>query len=324
MDRYVFAVADEVYCCWEYDLVERNQRFLTTLDAGYFHYVANSHLGEIEGENRQRAAVALRAAYHHGLETLFSLLGALTQAPGAVPAWLPKCTTPALRRVVQALEIGAPLLTQHGSQRLRLADLATIVHEYCWPDDDPADTTGQRFGLLWERFATDFLNDHHIAEYNSLKHGFRVAAGGFTLRIGEETEYGVLAPEENMRTIGGSPFGSNYYESRPVTADGAAKYHFRIRHSALNWRAEAMFQRLQLVAWSINNVIGALRCLNGATPGTIAFHRPEDPEAFEQAWRWPVGVNYSDLDVMIDPADINPVPRADLVQELTARAPGVA
>ena len=89
MDRYVFAVADEPYCCWEYDLAERNQRFLATLDATYFHYVADRHFEEVEGENRQRAAVALRAAYHHGLETLFSLLGALTQAPDAVPAWLP-------------------------------------------------------------------------------------------------------------------------------------------------------------------------------------------------------------------------------------------
>ena len=321
MDRYVFAVADEAYCCWEYDLADRNLRFLATLDAGYFQYVAERHIEHIDGENRQRAAVALRAAYHHGLETLFSLLGALTQAPDAVPAWLPKCSTPALRKVVESLSIGAPILTQLGHQHVTFTDLAGVVHQYCWPNDDPPGVTGQRFGRLWERFASDFLNDHHIAEYNSIKHGFRVAAGGFTIRMGQETEYGVAAPEENMRTIGGSPFGSSYYEARAVTSDGTAKHHFRIRHSALNWRAEAMYHRLQLLGWSINNVVAGLRCLNGESPGTIQFQRPEDPEAFEQAWRWPVGVNYSDFDAVIEPAEIDPLPRSALLEELTRRSP---
>lgn len=321
MDRYVFAVADEPYCCWEYDLAERNQRFLSTLDATYFQYVAHRHFEDIESQDNQRAAVALRAAYHHGLETLFSLLGALTQAPEAVPAWLPKCSTPALRQVVRSLSIGAPILTQNGTQRVLLEDLAVVCHQYCWPDDDPPGITGQRFARLWRLFARDFLDEHHIDEYNSIKHGFRVAGGGFTLRVGVEDEYGVRAPEENMQTIGGSPFGSSYYEARPVIAEGAAKYHFRIRHSALNWRAEAMFQRLQLIAWSINNVIAGIRCLNGADPGTVEFHRPEDPDAFDSAWRWRVGVSFSDMDFAIDPAAVDLVSRAQLLQELKDRTP---
>ena len=82
-----------------------------------------------------------------------------------------------------------------------------------------------------------------------------------------------------------------------------------------------MFQRLQLIAWSINNVIGGLRCINGATPGTVQFHRPEDPDAFDGAWRWSVGVNFSDMDASIDPAVVDPIPRAQLLQELTDRTP---
>ena len=321
MDRYVFAVADQPYCCWEYELAERNLRFLATLDTTYFQYIADRHFAEIEGDNRQRAAVALRAGYHHGLETLFSLLGALTQAPDAVPAWLPKCSTGALRHVVQSLSVGAPILTQCGRQRVRLEQLATIVHQYCWPDEDPPGLTGQRFARLWQLFTADFLNAHHIDEYNSIKHGFRVAAGGFTLRMGLESEYGAQAPVENMRTIGASPFGSAYLESRPVTADGAAKFHFRLRHCALNWRAEAMFQRLQLISCSINNVIGGLRCLNGVPPVEVPFHRPEDPGLFEGAWRWPVGINFSEMDASIDPATVDPIPRSHLLQELIDRTP---
>ena len=114
--RYVFAVAEDTYCCWDQDLAQHNASFLATLDADYFAYLAEVHLRELDGENRQRAAVSLRTAYHHGVETLFSLLGAMAQAPDAVPAWLPKCLTPNLREVVQHLSSGRPLLTQRGRQ----------------------------------------------------------------------------------------------------------------------------------------------------------------------------------------------------------------
>ena len=97
--RYVFAVGSKVYCCWEHDLPRRNDKFLSSIDCEYFRYIAQLHLDQIEGENKQRAAVALRSAYHHGLETFFSLVGALCQAPGAVPAWIPKCNNTVLRKL---------------------------------------------------------------------------------------------------------------------------------------------------------------------------------------------------------------------------------
>ena len=319
--RYVFAVGNQAHCCWEYDLPDRNEQFLSSFDGKYFNYVAQRHMDQLESEDRQRAAVALRAAYHHGLETLFSLLGAMAQAPGAVPAWIPKCSTAALRAIVDALRAGRPILTQRGRQSLTLRDLARITHAYCWRDEDPPGVTGERFGRLWHRFAYDFLDEEHIAEYNNIKHGLRVAAGGFVLRVGQEEEYGVHAPERNMQTIGASPFGSSYYQPDSLGAAGSFGCHFRIRHAALNWRAEAMIQRLQLVAWSINNVVGALRCLNGARPGTVRFERPEDPDAFDAAWRWDVGVRSSNFDVVINPADIDLVSRAELLRELEARAP---
>lgn len=322
MYRYVFAVGDDVYCCWEHELPERNERFLLSIDGEYFNYVAQRHLDQIEGEDRQRAAVALRAAYHHGLETLFSLLGALSQAPQAVPGWIPKCTNTILRELVRKLQVGGIVLTQVGPQRVSLSELAALVHQYCWPNDEPAGATGSRFGLLWSRFAQDFLDPHHVAEYNSIKHGFRVSSGGFVLRLGAEEEFGVHAPEANMETVGASPFGSSFYEAIPLLEDGASKHHFRIRHQALNWRAEAMAQRLQLLAWSINNVVGALRCLNGAAPSTVRFQRPEDPAAFEAAWSWHVGVHASSFDVVVDPTLIDAAPRAGLKRELESRAPG--
>ncbi len=78
MERYVFAVGDEPFCLWGYDLALENDSFLRSFDATYFEYIARVHLEHLEGDDAGRAAVSLRAAYHHGIEALFSLLGALS------------------------------------------------------------------------------------------------------------------------------------------------------------------------------------------------------------------------------------------------------
>ncbi len=321
MYRYPFAVGEDVYCCWEHDLPQRNERFLKTIDAEYFSHLVERHLDQLEGDEKQRAAVALRVGYHHGAETLFSLLGAMAQAPDAVPAWLPKCSTSSLRAIVQGLSNGQSILTQCGRQTITFDALSTLVHQFCWQDESPLGATGKRYASFWSRLAGEFLDARNIAEYNSLKHGFRVAAGGFVLRIGEETEPGVRVPEENMETIGSSPFGTSFYDSQPIIDQDGLRHHVRIRHTALNWRAEAMVQRLLLIAWSINNVVGALRSLNGALPETIRFFRPEDPEIFEAAWRWNVGVHASDFDLVVEQGDIGPISRAELKSELEQRTP---
>lgn len=321
MNRYPFAVCDEVYCVWDHDLATRNRRFLASLDPRHFGYVTERHVSDLEGEHRQRAAVALRLHYHHGLEALFSLIGALTQAPDCVPAWLPKCSNSALRELVTKLRHGAPVLTQRGRQGVTLPRLAEFVHSYCWPDDEPAGVTGRRFGRLWNLLADDFLEVNHVAEYNSLKHGFRIGAGGFVLRIGLEHEYGVAPPESEMETVGGSPFGTTFFVPEPVADGPGGSRHFRIRRLSLNWRAEAVAQALQLIESSINNVVGALRCLSGEPPETVQFLRPADPSAFDAPWTWSVGVTSSNLDTVVDQAQVVPVSKAELAQELAARSP---
>jgi len=320
MYRYPFAVGDNAYCVWEYDLPARNARFLAGLDVKYFEYLGSAHLLHFDGEREARAAVGLRAAYHHSLETLFSLLGALTQAPECVPAWLPKCSNEALRQVVSMLQRGDGILTQRGRQPVTFDSLAGAVHQYAWQTELPLRATAERFGLLWQRLADDFLDPYHIAEYNSIKHGFRVAAGGFGFSIGLEHEYGISPPDEEMETLGYSPFGTTFFAVEPVPTGSHPKNRsFRVRRMSLNWRAEAMVQRLQLIQMSIGNVVGALRIMNGSAPDTIQFHRPEDPSAFETAWNWSVGVTSINMDTLIEDSDVAPTTTEELLRELEAR-----
>lgn len=320
MYRYTFAVGEKVFCCWEYDLPARNARFLSTIDAAYFSYVSAVHQSALSGEHEQRAAIALRAAYHHALETLFTLLGALIQAPDALPAWAIKCDTPSLRQVVRAISVGAPMLTQNGRQNVTFANLSETVHQFCWNTEFPYGETSRRFATLWTRFAADFLDEKNIAEYNSIKHGFRVSSGGSTLRIGLEPSYGVPAPPEAMQTIGSSPHGTHFYRLESIVGVESTKYHFRIRRTSLNWRAEAMAGRLQLLAWSINNVVECLKCLHGEEPSAVQFQRPEDPSAFDSAWQWEVGVTSFDFDTIVDKAGVEPESPADLMAEIESRS----
>ena len=325
MDRYPFAVRDQAYCVWDHDLRQRNEVFLRSLDGQYFRYLVEVHLPQLQAENAQRAAVALRVAYHHSLETLFSLLGALAQAPNCVAAWLPKCSNRDLRDIVDDISRGRPVLTQRGRQSLSWDLLATATHAHVWPDENPEAATAQRFAALWTRLAREFLDDNHIDEYNSIKHGFRISSGGFAMRVGLEHSYGVPPPENEMQTLGGGPHGIGFLKPAPFPELGpSCKHHMRLRDTHLNWRVEAMAQAIQLVAMSINNVVGGLRILNGAQPSTVRFERPEDPGFFEAPWQWPVGLIQGSFEFVIDSTEVECTSRAALLKDLEDRKSGAA
>ena len=74
MQNSIFVVNKEPYCIWEIDVGERNREFLSGIDPEYFSYLAEIHLN---ADDEKRAAIALRAAFHHALETLFSLIRCL-------------------------------------------------------------------------------------------------------------------------------------------------------------------------------------------------------------------------------------------------------
>ncbi|GEM_PF-2562971 len=152
---YVFAVNRTPYCSWEWDLEERNLRFLESLDTGYYGYVADLCISELESDSKLSASIVLRGAYHQAVETLVSLLGAYVQAPEAVPAWLTKASTLDLEEVAQLLLDGRPLLTQGGRQSATLDQLGHHVHQFCWTDESGPDSTAARYGRFWRLLCRD-------------------------------------------------------------------------------------------------------------------------------------------------------------------------
>lgn len=203
MQYSVFAVDETPYCVWEHDLKERNLRFVESIDHGYFEYLAIAHAPNLEGETRQKAAIALRTAYHHALETFFSLLCAFVQAPGCAVGWIQKCQSGQLRSLVRKIQEGRHhLFNRAGLPTITWQVLSETINLFSCEDPSRTLESQRLYAILWSRFAADFLNDYHVKEYNSIKHGFRARAGGFTLAMGVEHEYGVPPPQEEMQIVG--------------------------------------------------------------------------------------------------------------------------
>ena len=299
---YVFAVAERPNCCWDSDHGRRTLEFLEGVDPDHFGTVASFLASHLEAEDAMAASIALRVSYHQGVETLMSLLGAAAQAPSAVPAWIAMCKTDDLKEVVVSLRDGCPMLTQAGRQQVSFLDLSEFVHGSVWPHEEGTASTAALFARFWARLSTELLDDTARAEYNALKHGNRVVAGGFTLAMGTEELPGVPAPPEAMRSMGGSRFGSSFFVSERV---GSSRLHLRTRRTSINWSPEALAQRLVLVSMSITNVVGALRCALGVDPATVRFVRPDPLSAFEDVWKSEPGPSSVAIDTVIhiDPSD---------------------
>lgn len=295
-------MADSIYCCWDFDHRTRTLEYLQGIDPDYFSTVATLLARQLESEDAIASSVALRVLYHQGVETLMSLLGAAAQGSTVVPAWIAKCSTEDLKIVAARLQSGHPLLTEVGTQRVTFDDLSRYLHRFAWVDELGVDSTAARFGRLWHRLAGELLDDTARAEYNALKHGSRVLPGGFSISIGLEEVPGTPAPPEQMRSIGGSKFGSTFFVAEPV---GTTKWHVRTRRTSVNWLPEPLAQRLALISISIANIVGALRCDLGTDPTTVSFVRPTPPDSFDEVWKRSPGVTSTSMDssIGIEPAD---------------------
>lgn len=271
--------------CWGYDLAGDNARFLETLDAEYFGFVARDCAARLEDEaaldraERLRVATTLRVAYGQAAEMLMALLAATAQIPTFPMGWMLRYQNRDLREVVAAIASGRPFHHLLVERPATWSTMSALVHSYI---PEPTERLGlvDKVATFWGRMARQFLSDHHQNEYNALKHGLRVMPGGFSIAFGIEKTSSQPAAPEDMKSLGGSQFGATYVV--PVQIDGAAKHHFRISRESRNWSYEALAIDLQLMAQSMANVIGCLRVLGGADASTARFSWPggTDGDAF--------------------------------------------
>ena len=319
MRHSIFWVGDRPHCVWGADFQEKTLEFIRGIDPDYYDYHALTHHRNLDRKKiRARAALALRAQYHHGLETLFSLLGGTLQAPYCIAAWLQLCRTETLRTIIAQIGNGRLERTLLRLERVTWNSIAELVHRRSGGTPERRADTSDRFATLWTRFAYDFLDQRQVAEYNAIKHGLRVRSGGFGLQVGIEHEYGVPPPKEEMRTVVNSELGSTYFFTEPVEQGrGKARdTHIVLAERSHNWDATGIAIAIRLIAMSINNIRSFLLVLHGEPGPRVKFVRPEDGDYFELPWRLRPSISNFDLRFPVDTKQVRRFPSERLRQLL--------
>jgi hypothetical protein len=260
-----------------YDWTHRRgqDRFLDGIDPDFFRYVAAAHEAQLGGDHDAQAAVALRLAYAHALETLFALIGAAIQAPHCPAGWVLNYRTGDLRTLVKTIshspigEIREPVISTWLPEH---ADWYCVTNTLIprLPDLDETDALRAASARLWAGLARDLNDDDLHDEYNSLKHGFRVRSGEWFIKMGIEDVRGVAPPPEKMRLMGSSQYGSDFLRSVKL-AEGQAEQRV-VEDQRVNWNPAVLAKRIPLIADSIHNVLNALRAFRGRRRDGLEFH----------------------------------------------------
>jgi hypothetical protein len=262
----IFGVGEKLHCFWDCNIPALNLEFLNSIDHEYFNYLADIHSGSLTGPHKLRAAIALRTAYFHGLETLFSLIFAGLHALPVIPAWILKCRTEELRNLVGMVNSNQ----QAPNVRIRF-------EEYSWKSisaffngtaligNAEQDKAVEDFGKLWQLFADDYADSFSVDAYNSFKHGFRVRLGGMKISFQPVKSSENPDPPKDYQELGNSEFGVTFYVADKIkeAPDQKPDQHFRIKDCHVNCYPEYTAESLRLISVSIHNVVSCLKKLSG-------------------------------------------------------------
>lgn len=316
MQSSIFAVNDEPFCLWEVNLPARTRAFLEGIDPEYFDYVLQAHTST---EDEKRALVAIRLSLHHSIEALFSLLGSFVQAPDCPYAWIAKCSNSELREFAERVsKRDSSLITKLNIGGIDWSTIAGAVFSTYQPGTQRQTDTIECFARLWGALTGELVNQANVDEYNAMKHGFRARPGGFALAVGIEPSYGVAPPDSEMKTVGQSDFGATFLKIETIGPNRASR-HIRSRQTSVHWSLERVVLLQQLVYMSINNVVTALKVVNGYAASTCRFLRPENDTDFEKPWSYGTGVTSINFDYVLDESCLPIVTKAELLAKLRAK-----
>ena len=301
----LFAVVDEPYLLWEEDIRVKALEFLDSIDPGYFEFLARQGVQYLDDGNQgKHSAAACRIGFFQGAETLLLLIGALLQAPHSPQAFVALCKTDQLRELRNRITLEQPLeLLAPRLPKLSWEAVARLVHAKASSDPEKVATLAAGFASFWRRLAEECAESTQIEEYNSLKHGFRVGHGGIQIDIGPElTSAGEIPPDARWQSLGGSKTGSSFYRLEVAGGDSKSNRSRMCSQVFVNWSHQTMIVALQMVACSINNVLCALRLINGAPTGSQSFKYPTESEAFAAAWTTSPALRNASIDAQLNAA----------------------
>jgi|SRR3989304_1336452 len=277
-----FAVDETPWCAWEWDLKKQNLAFIEGVDPTYFEFLARVYVNLPDSDQEHKAALALRTAYSHGIETFFALLFAAIQAPDCVIGWVHKYEIHHLKSLLEKVNQRQYINTKIDMAAITWKNLSNALLIFTLDDKEKEKRIKQKFAVAWQKLANDFLEPSFAPEYNSIKHGFRAKSGGFRVAMGRENQPGVPPPPENMHLWGESEFGSTFFTVGPLDK---SKHNFRLLKHSRGWQLENFYFGLHLISLSLQNVLSFLKVANGVDPSTVEFAWPNPESLFDEPWK---------------------------------------
>jgi hypothetical protein len=249
--------------------------------------------------------MAIRLVYGRAVETLFAILGAAIQAPNCPIGWILSYTGPQLYALVR--KVGGsqhgPLLARDGKLE-GWDELSRRIHQFTHPDPREDERIKDLFASTWARLAREFLDPLTGDEYNSIKHGSRARAGGFSLTIGPSSSGAPMIESK-------SEFGAKFFHAVKL----GDRVNFYAQDAMRNWSPEALAVRVELIAVSIQNVVSYLRSYIGiSSTGQVTFHWPEATPALDLAWQADFVFESGTGGYVLEADDIDPVSAAQVLQ----------
>jgi hypothetical protein len=286
-----FMVNDRPRCVWELGLDERQLESIEAMDPDFFLFQIRTLRGELDGDDRFRAACAIRAVYWHCMETFFALLFATLQAPRATYAWLLDYRPGDLPKLIACVNASQRFPTAFQFESISWASIASLLI----PSDE-SDAVRMReiqlaFARAWSYLSEEAASEVCRAEYNTIKHGFRLRSRGFTLTIGDPPI-----------VSGGSEYGSQFFSRESI---GDSRLHFRGRRQLENWLPNATIEKVRIMVSSLHNIKGFLLHIQDALPTGYQFHIPDTDTDLDRAWSDSPKVLRANFDREILPAMID-------------------
>lgn len=296
MTSIPFCVIEKPYMIWASDVRADNEHFLKRLDADLYYRMAHNIIGapqpdeEVEDaatqedgsdQDRKDVSTLSRLLWHHGMETLVMLLGAYIQAPSAVHAYFLKSKTEdAVQMAGYLSREECPKYHRLEGAPFSLANLLSGIHRFAgWQQHD---RIVERFATALRYMLSDYVDEKHRAEYNSIKHGLRASHGRFALAVGIQEAPGVPAPPEAMQMVGFSRDASFFEIVKPLgnATKQQSKINFMTEQVSVAWSLEKVLMELQLLSLLLHNIVSALRITAGAPTGSVTFNKVAEDEEF--------------------------------------------
>lgn len=302
IQQFQFLVGSRVAAVVASDIKERNKRLVENYAAGFFEDVAAGLHHQFQAadprtdkKKRNHLSAALRLVYGQASEAFFAVLFAALQAPLCPIGWLQEYRRSDIVKLISLLDEGRAddlfrvTLKGHG-----WSGISNTINDIEDGQTFTRESVVRNFSVFWKKLGAEYSDEKQNAEYNQIKHGFRISPGGFNLSVGESPH--------SMEPLGGSAFGSEIHRLLPLknSPDRKATSVFGLRRTLFNWDVDRLVARISLIASSLHNVLEFLKAIQRGSMGSAEFEFDGDPNSFDMAAIPILGVSSLDIDHEIE------------------------